>query len=102
MGNGAGPWYLPLSGIAILPYLVHWTRVVQGPEFMPLINIGHYSSEDISIIHDNRVNCIHSGTKNDSPIIVLGGSHFQPFAITQEMCVKGFTYSSTWRSYFQY
>jgi len=39
---------------------------------MPLMNMGHYSAEDISMIQDNRVGCIHSGTKNNSPIIVLG------------------------------
>jgi hypothetical protein len=38
--------------------------------------------------HDNRIECICSGTKNNSPIIVLGGSHFQLSAITRETCAK--------------
>ena len=41
---------------------------------MPLMNMGHYSAEDISMIHDNRVDFIRSGTKNNSPIIVLGAA----------------------------
>jgi hypothetical protein len=79
---------LLLSSSAILAYLgtkhigLAW---VGGPTFMPLMNMGHYPVEDISMIHDNRVGCIHSGTKNNSPIIVLGGSDFQPSPVTQEM-----------------
>lgn len=40
------------------------------------------------MIHDNRIDCIRSGTKNNNLIIVLGSNHFQPSAITQETCAK--------------
>ena len=51
---------------------------------MPLMNMKHYPAEDVSMTHDNRISCSHSPTKNNSPIIVLDGSHFQPSAIIQE------------------